>query len=89
MAAPTCRSPKIKKPGKNTVETILDLAIGRFNIQNGLFEVESRTRTPFSARGEHLAAHFDYEMLGPRYRGMSQSSRWTCAGPISRPRRWA
>ena len=61
--------PKIKKQGKNAVETILDLAIGRFNIQNGLFEVESRTKIPFSARGERLAAHFDYEMAGPRYRG--------------------
>src|SRR5262245_29478013 len=61
--------PKLKRSDKNTIETILDLAIGRFNLQNGIFEVESRGETRFDARGQNLNAQFRYELTGPRYRG--------------------
>jgi translocation and assembly module TamB len=60
--------PKVKG-GKNTVEEILKLAIGRFSLRNGQFEVESRGTTPFEAHGRNLAAQFTYEAGGPRYRG--------------------
>ncbi len=60
--------PKIKGKG-NAAETILNLAIGRFSLRNGFFEVESRGATPFDARGENLNARFTYERAGPRYRG--------------------
>src|SRR5207249_9894026 len=33
--------PKIKSPGRNTVEDLLDLAISRFTLENGVFEIES------------------------------------------------
>jgi translocation and assembly module TamB len=60
--------PKIK--GKsNAAETILNLAIGRFNLNHGSVEVESRGVTPFDARGRNLNARFAYEAGGPRYRG--------------------
>ena len=62
--------PKVRRTGKNTtVEDILKLAIGRFNLERGLFEVEARSRTPFSARGENLNVRLAYDLLGPRYRG--------------------
>ncbi len=53
----------------NAVETVLDLAIGRFSLSNGLFEVESHGATPFDARGQGLNARFQYEPAGPSYRG--------------------
>jgi translocation and assembly module TamB len=63
-------APKIGPGGKRTAaETILNLTIGRFNLQNGAFEVESRGRIPFDARGQNLNARFLYEPAGPRYRG--------------------
>jgi translocation and assembly module TamB len=62
--------PKIApKTGKPAVQTILDLAIGRFSLERGQFEVASRGKSPFSARGNHLTARFLYDRAGPRYRG--------------------
>ena len=40
-----------RRTTRNAVETLLKLAIGRFSLQNGVFEVEARGRTPFEARG--------------------------------------
>jgi len=60
--------PKVK-PSGNTAETILNLAIGRFSLRDGVFEVESRGKIPFDARGRSLSARFLYERAGPRYRG--------------------
>ena len=62
-------APKIKRPGKSTIETILDLAIGRFDFEDGSFEVAGRGKTPFHAGGQNLRAEFTYERRGPRYRG--------------------
>ena len=62
--------PKVpKKGGKPAVQTILDLAIGRFSLDRGQFESASGGRTPFSASGNNLNARFLYELSGPRYRG--------------------
>jgi len=61
-------APKIRGGGV-TAETILNLAIGRFQLQNGVFEIESRGQVPFDARGRNLNAKFLYERAGPRYRG--------------------
>ena len=53
-------APKVQRAGKGTVETILDLAIGRFSLQNGSFEVRGpgedavRRARPQSARAVHL-----------------------------------
>lgn len=62
--------PKIAKTsGKPAVQTILDLAIGRFSLERGQFEVAARGKTPFSARGGNLKTRFLYDRTGPRYRG--------------------
>ncbi|HJT89766.1 MAG TPA: hypothetical protein VJ732_17975, partial [Bryobacteraceae bacterium] len=62
--------PRIPRKGESTpVETLLNLAVGRFSLQNGLFEVEGRASIPFDARGRNLDARFAYEFAGPRYLG--------------------
>src|SRR5450759_4408107 len=49
--------PKVRRTGKSsTVEDILKLAIGRFLLERGIFEVEAHSRIPFAARGERNAA---------------------------------
>src|ERR1017187_3779722 len=54
---------------RHPVETVLNLAIGRFSLQHGVFEVESRGKTPFDIRGRSLNANLAYERAGRRYRG--------------------
>ena len=62
--------PKVKsKSDKTAVETILDLAIQKFNLTNGEFEVANRSKTPFDIHGQNLHTSFVYELAGPRYRG--------------------
>ena len=62
--------PKVKHTGQSsTVEDILKLAIDRFQLERGIFEVEARTRIPFALRGENLNVHLTYDLLAPRYRG--------------------
>jgi translocation and assembly module TamB len=64
--------PAPKVPVRSTrppVETILDLAIGRFSLERGEFDVASRGKTPFSAKGNNLDTRFVYDGTGPRYRG--------------------
>jgi translocation and assembly module TamB len=62
--------PKVRSTSKSsTVEDILQLAIGRFNLERGIFEVETHGRIAFAARGENLNLHLVYALLGPRYHG--------------------
>jgi len=62
--------PKIKRRSEQTaVDTLINLAIGRFNVQDGSVEIEGRNRIPFSARGNNLDAKFVYDLAGPRYDG--------------------
>jgi translocation and assembly module TamB len=62
-------SPKVKHPGPGPVETILELAIGRFSLQNGNFEIAGQSATPFDAQGRDLHASFTYDGSAPSYRG--------------------
>ncbi len=66
--------PQPRTAGGSAVETILRLAIGRFQLSEGGVQVESAGRlgalTPFSARGENLGAVFGYAAApAPRYQG--------------------
>lgn len=79
--------PKIKpKTAHTSVETLVNLAVGRFQIQNGLFEVEARGQTPFDASGRNLNAKFQYEPASPLYRGdiaiEPLDLRWPGAQPV-------
>ncbi len=62
--------PKIqKKPSQTSgLETVVDLAIGKFQITNGLLQY-SQQKTAFSARGENLRALLNYNTLSPSYQG--------------------
>ncbi len=62
LPAPKKRSPT------STLETIVNLAIGRFDVRNGSMSVADR-RTSFSARGENLRAHFVYNSANAGYTG--------------------
>lgn len=53
---------------KNPVATILDLAIGRFTVRDGIFQVNSQ-RTPWNAKGEKLRAQLTYNRNAPSYAG--------------------
>jgi translocation and assembly module TamB len=62
--------PKLQpKTARSPVETLLNLAVGRFQFQSGVFEVEERGQTPFDASGRNLNAKFLYEAASPLYRG--------------------
>src|ERR1017187_4983154 len=62
--------PKVRPSGKSsTVADILQLAIGHFSLERGIFEVAAHSRIPFAARGENLNVRLAYDLLGPRYRG--------------------
>jgi translocation and assembly module TamB len=63
---PEPRTPRATN--KTPVETILDLAVGRFTVESGAIEVNSQ-RMPWSAAGENLRAQVVYERLTPSYRG--------------------
>jgi translocation and assembly module TamB len=62
--------PKVKaKSARGAMETILDLAIGRFALRDGMFELETHGRRPFSIAGRNLQTKFLYDAAGRRYRG--------------------
>ncbi|MBV9300862.1 MAG: translocation/assembly module TamB domain-containing protein [Acidobacteriaceae bacterium] len=62
--------PKIqKKPSQTSgLETVVDLAVGQFQIQNGLLEF-SQQETAFSAQGENLRALLNYNFTPASYQG--------------------
>jgi len=62
--------PKVhKQPSEKLgLETVVDLAVQRFEIENGLIEY-AQQKSSFSARGENLRALLDYNTLHPGYRG--------------------
>ena len=63
-------APKVqaKSNGKTGVETIVDLAIGRFDLRNGAFTFNER-KSELSASGADLKAALTYNPVGTLYRG--------------------
>lgn len=62
--------PKIKRRSERTVvDTLINLAIGRFTVQDGVLEIEGRSRIPFNARGNNLETKFVYDLANVRYDG--------------------
>lgn len=64
----TTNIPQRERRGTNPLETIVDLAIGRFRINDGYARVLQQ-RIPFSGEGENLRVAFDFDSLAERYRG--------------------
>jgi translocation and assembly module TamB len=65
-------TPKVKKEskpsGKSPLETVIDLAVGRFQIENGLLAY-AQQKSAFSLRGERLHVLLNYNTERPRYEG--------------------
>ena len=61
--------PKIQGRRGDAMATILKLAIGRFRVQHGEFQVESHSSMSFSAQGRNLQMALNYDAAGRRYRG--------------------
>jgi translocation and assembly module TamB len=58
-----------QKPGdKSALETVVDVAIRHFTIQDGLAQLAGR-KTDFSGRGENLRVALNWNLLGQRYEG--------------------
>ena len=61
------------KADKSTAQTILDLAVGRFELNNGSAQVQGQGKPPktqtFAAKGENLKALFTFDAATPRYHG--------------------
>ncbi len=62
-------SPKIpSKSNKTGLQTIVDLAIGKFDLRNGTLLFSDR-KTAFDATGENLRAQLGYNALASDYKG--------------------
>ncbi|MGH9352984.1 MAG: AsmA family protein, partial [Terriglobia bacterium] len=55
-------------PSKSPLQTVMDLAIGHFNIENGTIQFADR-KIPLTARGENLRAQFSYQQSAMQYQG--------------------
>ncbi|MBV9034876.1 MAG: hypothetical protein JO182_10325, partial [Acidobacteriaceae bacterium] len=63
--------PKVKKQSssdKSALETVVNLAVGQFKIENGLLQY-AQQRSVFNARGENLRVLLNYNQLKPSYTG--------------------
>lgn len=67
-------NPKAPKTSNKTpIETILDLAVGRFELNNGNAEIHGAGQPPktqsYAAKGDNLHVVFTYDAATPRYHG--------------------
>jgi len=59
----------VTKPSQTSgLQTVVDLAVGQFEIKNGLLQA-AQQKSAFSARGENLRALLNYNALTPSYQG--------------------
>jgi translocation and assembly module TamB len=80
--------PAVPHPGTTWAEDLVHLAVGRYEVNNGVFEYDDR-QIPLDLRGEDLRVRMTYEMVSPgkgRYRGDVESNRFRViadgAGPL-------
>jgi len=68
--ATTLPHPQALRPAgnKGPIQTVLDLAIGHFDLRGGSIIFADR-KMPLTARGENLRARLTYHALGPAYSG--------------------
>jgi translocation and assembly module TamB len=62
--------PKVPQPASNNnpLQTVLDLKVNRFDLDNGLINV-SQQQTAFDGRGQNLHALLSYDSAHPSYTG--------------------
>jgi translocation and assembly module TamB len=77
--------PEVHHPDTTWAEDLVHLAVGRYEVLNGLFEYDDR-QIPLNLRGEDLRVRMTYETTGKRYRGELESDRVRfvsdAAGPV-------
>ncbi|MBV9265261.1 MAG: translocation/assembly module TamB domain-containing protein, partial [Acidobacteriaceae bacterium] len=64
---PEPKNPK-KSTGGNPLQTVVDLKIGQFNLQDGLLAYRDQ-KDAFSGRGENLHILLNYNTINPSYQG--------------------
>jgi translocation and assembly module TamB len=64
----------------NWAREILNVAIGRYEIEEGVLDYDQR-RVRFDLHGEHLSARMNYDVRGPRYSGEIASRALRIAMP--------
>lgn len=76
-------TPKAKSSNGNALQTIVDLKIGEFNVQNGSITWTGK-QAAFSGHGENLSALLNYRPLNPGYSGKLsiQPLIFTAAGGV-------
>ncbi len=76
--------PEVHRPETTWAEDLVHLAVGRYEVINGIFEYDDR-QIPLNLRGEDLRVRMTYG-LGARYRGELESNRIRLitegAGPV-------
>ncbi|MCC7497471.1 MAG: translocation/assembly module TamB domain-containing protein [Bryobacterales bacterium] len=77
-------SPKTPKSGKDPVQTLLDLAVGDFQVRDGIINYDSR-RTPIAIRGSDLNVKLLYDARTPRYSGGVSFGRVRVEAPPIEP----
>ncbi len=77
--------PEVHHPETTWAEDLVHLAVGRYEVVNGVFEYDDR-QIPLNLRGEDLRVRMRLEPAGGRYRGELESNRVRVvpdgAGPI-------
>jgi translocation and assembly module TamB len=76
--------PRAARGRRSPVEQVLALAIKRFEVQNGLLQIDQR-QVPLDVRGENLSARWFYEAAGPRYTGELSFRRLNLSAPSYLP----
>lgn len=77
--------PRIKRAGsRKPVEQFLDLALGEYRVQKGVFRYSNRM-WPLDAEGRNLDLRLDYDRAGKAYAGSVQAHRLRIAAPLRVP----
>lgn len=76
--------PKVQQPRRDWLQTIFDLKVARFSLQDGVLLFEGKRR-PIEAQGENLQVQFSYVPDTERYEGLLSVNpvEWTLG---SRPK---
>jgi len=72
--------PKLHQSGKDLVEQLIDLRVGRFDIRDGLAEFNS-DKIPLAVRGEQLKVEMAFQPSTPRYSGRFSSRQLRFSSP--------
>ncbi|MFB3776955.1 MAG: translocation/assembly module TamB domain-containing protein [Bryobacteraceae bacterium] len=76
--------PEAARAGRHPVEQVLGLAIKRFEVRQGLVEIDQR-QFPLNVRGENLSARWFYRADGPSYAGEVSFRKLNLSSPSYMP----